>query len=161
MSKVIGHSSKLRIQAVEALENGTKHAQETQLIMQKGETISAAELVSQAATQYGISSGEYLSNMRHENVWGGGPEIVALANCLERQIVLLEPINKADKTIVEQKEGYCGGDAKSIYLNTIARFGPPSKGNSIHILSTNQQFPQEYHGKPSNHFLAVFPSEPF
>ena len=88
--------------------------------------------------------------MRLENVWGGGPEIVALANGLKRQIVMLEPVNgDVDTTNV-------------IKLKATARLGPlVTTEKTIYILSTNIKFPKEYKRKKSNHFLAVFPSQPF
>ena len=153
MSKVIEYSSKLRTLAVDTLENGIKPedeaesgGSETQLIMQNDELISASSLVQNASKQYGVPSAEYLSTMRQENVWAGGPEIVALANCIKRQIILLEP------TTEDRPKNEC------LYLSVIARFGPPSKAQQIYILSTNQQFPKEHYGKPSNHFLVVFPA---
>lgn len=155
MSKVIECSATLRTLAVDTLENGIQNNNEV-LIMQNDETISAAILVEKAATQYGMTSTEYLSKMRRQNVWGGGPEIVSLANCLKRQIVLLEPsIN--DRSAVDNEN--------TVYLKVIARFGPPSAVvDPIYILSTNLKFPKEYIGKRNNkhdHFLAVFPSQPF
>mmetsp|Transcript_28518 Transcript_28518/g.60759 ORF Transcript_28518/g.60759 Transcript_28518/m.60759 type:complete len:401 (+) Transcript_28518:129-1331(+) len=145
MSKVINYSSKLRTQAVDSLENGMKN--NTLVVLQNDETISASLLVSQAATMYDITKEEYVSNMRQENVWGGGPEMVALANCLARQILLLETVNAHDEN--------------AIYLKEITRFGPPSACYPIYILSTNQKFPKDYGKKEKNHFLAVFPSQPF
>ncbi|KAL9182293.1 hypothetical protein ACHAXT_012945 [Thalassiosira profunda] len=154
MSKVIEYSSALRIQAVDTLENGIKRnntrVNERQLVMQGDEVISAPSLVEKAASQHGITAEKYLLDMRRE-AWGGGPEIVALANSLNRQIVLFEVAN-ADESNGEE------GDA--IYLKKTSRFGPASGINPLYILSTNQGFPNDYRGKRSNHFLAVFPSQP-
>ena len=148
MSTVIEYASTLRAQAVNTLENGI--ASNTQLVMQRDETISASSLVNMAASQYGITTDDYISNMRLENVWGGGPEIVALSNALKRQVVLLKPVNDADTT----------NDV--ISLKTMARFGPlVTTEKTIYILSTNIKFPKEYKRQKSNHFLAVFPSQPF
>ena len=148
MSTVIEYASTLRAQAVNTLENGI--ASNAQLVMQSDETISASSLVNMAASQYGITTDDYISNMRLENVWGGGPEIVALSNALKRQVVLLKPVNDADTT----------NDV--ISLKTMARFGPlVTTEKTIYILSTNIKFPKEYKRQKSNHFLAVFPSQPF
>ena len=103
-----------------------------------------------AASQHGISPQKYLSDMRRE-AWGGGPEIVALANSLKRQIVLLEVADAHESN---------GEEGDAIYLKITARFGPASQRTAIYILSTNQGFPYDYRGKRSNHFLAVFPSQP-
>jgi len=141
MSEVIAYSPVLRTLAVDILENGMNGG--VQLVMQDDETISASSLVKKAAAQYGMSPQGYLNKMRKKNVWGGGPEIVALANHLERQIVLLEPVHD---------------EAEAIHLKAIASFGPPSHANPIYILSTNISFPRRGFGrKKSNHFLAVFP----
>ena len=146
ISTVIEYASDLRAQAVNTLENGI--ASNSQLIIQSDETISASSLDNQAASQYGITTDKYISNMRLENVWGGGPEIVALANGLKRQIVLLEPVNDETTNVIS--------------LKPIARFGPlRTTEKTIYILSTNIKFPKEYKRKKSNHFLAVFPSQPF
>jgi len=145
ISKVIECSSTLRTLAVDTLANGIKS--NAQLVMQTDEVISTAILINKAASQYGLTSEEYLSNMRSDNVWGGGPEIVALANSLNRQIVLLELVAKDDDVIS---------------LKVTARFGPPqSTEHTIYILSTNIKFPNDFIGKKSNHFLAVFPSRLF
>ena len=145
ISKVIECSSTLRTLAVDALANGIKS--NAQLVMQNDEVISTAILIHKAASQYGLTSEEYLSNMRSDNVWGGGPEIVALANSLNRQIVLLELVAKDDDVFS---------------LKVTARFGPPqSTEHTIYILSTNIKFPNDFIGKKSNHFLAVFPSRLF
>ena len=145
ISKVIECSSTLRTLAVDALANGIKS--NTQLVMQNDEVISTAILINKAASRYGLTSEEYLSNMRSDNVWGGGPEIVALANSLNRQIVLLELVAKDDDVFS---------------LKVTARFGPPqSTEHTIYILSTNIKFPNDFIGKKSNHFLAVFPSRLF
>lgn len=60
-------------------------------MIQGEESITASSLVQIAAEQYGISSTEYLTSMRDESVCGGGPEIIALASELQRQVILLEP----------------------------------------------------------------------
>jgi len=165
MSKVIDYSSTLRTLAVETLANGiirndikAVELSETQLVMQNDETISTSSLVNNAAMQYGISSEEYLSSMRQADVWGGGPEIVALANCLERPIVLLEPISE------EHENDIVGVGESVVYLKKIATFrswfrpSEEGEGKPIYILSANQQFPKEYHDRTNNHFLAVFPA---
>ncbi|KAL7531437.1 hypothetical protein ACHAWF_003767 [Thalassiosira exigua] len=140
MSQIVEYSSKLRCQAVDTL------ASEGQMILQGDETITASSLVEKASTQYGLSPAAYLSHMRQENVWGGGPEIIALAHYLKRPIVSLEPFQEDND--------------KEKSLKTTARFGPP-EGSPIYILSTNDGFPGEYKGKKHNHFLAVFPAQPF
>lgn len=151
MSQVQNLSRKLRNQAVDILAHSISHSKK--LIMQKDESILASELVKLAANQYGITSNEYLENMRNARVWGGGPEIVALANALVRRIVLMEVDNTCSKQ---------NSKNTAIYLKVVARFGPDSIGNetnpAVYILSANQYFPNVHDGNAAdNHFLAVFP----
>jgi hypothetical protein len=142
MSDVQNLSLCVRNQAVTILADAIKHNK--QLVMQKDESIYAAELVDLAAKQYGLTVDEYLNNMRDVGVWGGGPEIVALASGLECNIVLLET-NNAN-------------------LKVSARFGPTHAVDEskppIYILSANNKFPntQGSGGAKDNHFLAVFPT---
>ena len=100
MSRIMEYSSKLRLQAVNTLQYNP-HQNVTILQYLNGDdteephvlvetTTSSSSLISQAATQYGITQEEYLTSMKDENVWGGGPEIAALASALQREIVLLE-----------------------------------------------------------------------
>ena len=155
MSRIIEFSSKLRQHAVNVLKDNPKR----QFTMnQDGEkvTVTASSLVQLAADQYGISSNEYLTSMQDESVWGGGPEIIALASELNRQIVVLEPHNRSID----------GSHGDVCYLKVRARFGDARFdddgsciGNAIYILCANQQFP-ESRGRgrrECNHFLAVFP----
>lgn len=114
--------------------------------MQHDERINASELVHLAASQYGLTADQYLNNMRDSKVWGGGPEIVALANGLKYKIILLET-----------------GGTVSDNLKVSASFGHALNDNetspAIYILSANQSFPNAINGNADdNHFLAVFPS---
>ena len=120
-------------------------------MIQGEESITASSLVQIAAEQYGISSTEYLTSMRDESVWGGGPEIIALASELQRQVILLEP---------ETNDLYSDGH----FLKIRARLGDDHVSNAIYIVCTNQQFPKSCGrgGRDDNkHFLSVFPSKPF
>lgn len=152
MSQVQNLSRKLRNQAVDILAHSILHNKK--LIMQKDESILASELVKLAANQYGITSNDvYLQNVRNARVWGGGPEIVALANGLVRRIVLMEVDNTCSKQ---------NSKNTAIYLKVVARFGPDSVSNetnpAVYILSANQNFPNVHDGNAAdNHFLAVFP----
>lgn len=146
-SEVIAHSSVLRDIAVAALINGIET--NAQMVLQQNETISASTLVNEAAGQFSMTAEEYLSEMRHENVWGGGPEMVAVSNSLNRQIVLLETM----------RHGYFLDN--TTYLEVRARLGPQSTVRPIYILSTDQRFPKYYDTTTKNHFLAVIPLRPF
>jgi len=158
MSSVIQYSQTLRQQAVNALQYNPQR----QFTMKQGdEPITASSLVQLAAMQYGISSEEYLTSMRDKSVWGGGPEIMALASLvLQRQIVILEP----EKIIMDNNVVCSSSDDVVHFLKIRARLGDDASkedegNNPIYILCTNQQFPESY-GKgriDNNHFLAVFP----
>lgn len=54
------------------------------------ETITTSELVSMAAQQYNTTAASYCEGMRLPAEWGGGPEIVALANLLRLPIHVYE-----------------------------------------------------------------------
>ncbi|KAG7358011.1 OTU-like cysteine protease [Nitzschia inconspicua] len=60
------------------------------LFLQGHEYLKSRDLVEAAASQYGISGEEYCRLMRQDSYWGGGPEIVALCNVLERPIHVYE-----------------------------------------------------------------------
>ena len=151
MSAVVARSPALRARAADTLSRAVAgNVPATELIAQDGEAVSAAALVGEAAARHGMTAAEYLSDVRRRGSWGGGPEIAALAHCLGRRIVLLEP--------GEEEEGDGEHRRGSVYLTTTARFGPPGE-KPIYVLFANQQFPKDHHGKAKNHFLAVFPSD--
>ena len=78
-------SLKLRNAAVDVLHNpGTKGRKK--LFLQGEEYLEARELLAAAAAQFELEGGEYCELMRKESYWGGGPEIVALCNYLQRPI---------------------------------------------------------------------------
>mmetsp|Transcript_14196 Transcript_14196/g.23320 ORF Transcript_14196/g.23320 Transcript_14196/m.23320 type:complete len:429 (-) Transcript_14196:357-1643(-) len=153
MSKVIEYSSKLRQLAVNVLQDNPQR-QFSMIRCGEEVTETASSLVQLAADQYGISPNEYLASIQNESVWGGGPEIIALASELNRQIVVLEP------------EENMNVSSDVCYLKVRARFGNARYdsgsciGDVIYILWANQQFP-ESHGRGRkelfNHYLAVFP----
>ena len=145
-SNVIHHSFKLRDLAVNTLKEGI--ANNTSIITTNGDTATVLSLVSNAASLYGLSCCNYLSEMQQVNVWGGGPEIVALAHCLRRQIVLLEATCS----------GFSSDEHDVIYLKEMTRFGPHSTSlNPIFILAANERFPKVNGKAKQNHYLAVFP----
>ena len=56
------------------------------LFLQGEEYLEANELLGPAAAQCELDGEEYCELMRKESYWGGGPEIVALCNYLQRPI---------------------------------------------------------------------------
>jgi OTU-like cysteine protease len=134
-------SSKLREQAVDCL--GQKH---NILFLQGHEYLKAQDLVQAAASQYGISGEEYCHLMRQDSYWGGGPEIVALCNVLQRPIHVYE----------------LASDKNRFVLRRMACFGSPKfdRKPALHILSADSRFPDLTPGRQlasGNHFLALFP----
>lgn len=75
-------SMNLRNRAVDALQSAPRR----RLFLQGDEYLEARELLMAAASQFDLEGNEYCDLMRRESYWGGGPEIVALCNCLQRPI---------------------------------------------------------------------------
>lgn len=153
------HSAKLRQLAVDCLEEQRKL-----LFLQGHEYLRATELVEAAAAQYGISGSEYCDLMRQESYWGGGPEIVALCNVLQRPIHVYE-LHVPE----EEKENEYSGLFKrrvqpAFVLRRMACFGSPKfdRAPALHILSADSRFPDVKPGEQlesGNHFLAIFPQQ--
>ena len=173
------HSANLRQLAVDCLEERRKL-----LFLQGHEYLKATDLVEAAAAQYGISGSEYCDLMRQESYWGGGPEIVALCNVLQRPIHVYELYVPEDKTKDERTRSSKGKGKKSRIYNRIgsssstidtsrtapssfvlrrmACFGSPKfdRAPALHILSADSRFPDVNPGEQleaGNHFLAIFP----
>lgn len=166
------HSTKLRQLAVDCLEERRKL-----LFLQGHEYLNARDLVEAAAVQYGISGNEYCDLMRQESYWGGGPEIVALCNVLQRPIHVYElcvPDDKKKENKRNRKKGNRNRNAATIdvsrptptspfVLRRMACFGSPKfdRSPALHILSADSRFPDITPGEQlesGNHFLAIFPS---
>lgn len=117
------------------------------------QTIVTSELVDAAAEQYGVTAAEYCRSMRKAGVWGGGPEILALVNALERPIHVFEPI------------AACNGT--QFQLQLCGAFGSPlfdQQGRlPVCIVAADDRFPNckptevKRHGEGGNHFLALLP----
>jgi hypothetical protein len=76
-------SLELRNAAVDVLQNKKGRRK---LFLQGDEYLEARELLAAAAAQFDLEGDEYCALMRKESYWGGGPEIVALCNHLQRPI---------------------------------------------------------------------------
>jgi hypothetical protein len=147
------HSQHLRRQAVACLSQ-----KRGRLFLQGRESLRASELVEAAAQQYGLTAQEYCAAMRQDSVWGGGPEIVALCNLLQR------PIHVYELATDEEEEGAAAGREPAFVLRRMACFGSPrfDRRSPLHILSADSRFPDVRPGNQlaaGNHFLAVFPIE--
>ena len=122
------------------------------LHLEGNQGILISELVDAAAEQYGVTPEAYCSSMRRPGVWGGGPEILALANALERPIHVFEPVAACNGT--EFRLQLCGA------------FGSPrfdESGTAVCIVAADDRFPNckptevKRHGEGGNHFLALLP----
>ncbi|KAL3902912.1 MAG: hypothetical protein SGILL_010647, partial [Bacillariaceae sp.] len=180
------HSTKLRQLAVDCLE---ERAGRKLLFLQGHEYLKAQDLVEAAASQYGISGEEYCQLMRQDSYWGGGPEIVALCNVLQRPIHVYElfvpPKDRSLSSFLSRRrqkkekansDGVSKGQQSSsnsmedprastgFVLRRMACFGSPKfdRNSPLHILSADSRFPDIAPGKQlssGNHFLAIFPEQ--
>mmetsp|Transcript_30581 Transcript_30581/g.88846 ORF Transcript_30581/g.88846 Transcript_30581/m.88846 type:complete len:427 (-) Transcript_30581:165-1445(-) len=160
------HSSWLRRVAVDLFEQEPSRT----LLMEGVERITARDLLSTAADQYNIPPEVYCRQMRRTTEWGGGPEIVVLANILQRPIHIYElDVKPAPDSTSSAPEGSGASltEAKqgTWRLRRIACFGSPqfdhAQGGPIHILSADSRFPDLRPGEQlqyGNHFLALFPA---
>ena len=149
MDQLYQQSQILRAQAVDCLRQSQRR-----LFLQGKESLRANELVSAAAQQYGLTAEEYCAAMQQDCVWGGGPEIVALSNLLERPIHVYELAVLQSQQQGQPKNAFC--------LRRMACFGSPKfdRRPALHILSADSRFPDLQPGQQlaaGNHFLAVFP----
>jgi len=173
MEWLYSNSAKLRQLAVDCLEEHRKI-----LFLQGHEYLKATDLVDAAAAQYGISGAEYCDLMRQESYWGGGPEIVALCNVLQRPIHVYELHVPEEEEKVHDKnkrrkrhQSFLGGgnspidsSSQSFVLRRMACFGSPKfdRAPALHILSADSRFPDVKPGEQlesGNHFLAIFPEQ--
>ncbi|KAG5183748.1 hypothetical protein JKP88DRAFT_262966 [Tribonema minus] len=121
------------------------------LYLEGGETVPVNELLTVVATQYNMTVDAYCKHMRLPAVWGGGPEIVALSNCLRRPIHVYE---------------LAAGAGRRFCFRRMACFGSPlfdGECEPIHILSADARFPNLAPGQQlanGNHFLCLFPCAP-
>lgn len=140
---------KLRDLAVETLTADPNRT----LYLEGNQTIVINELVCAAAEQYDMTAEAYCTSMRRDGVWGGGPEILALANALQRPIHVFEPVAACNGT--EFRLQLCGA------------FGSPGFdecGKRVCIIAADDRFPDckpvevRRHGEGGNHFLALLPA---
>jgi hypothetical protein len=165
MEQLYQQSQCLRAQAVDCLRQSKRR-----LFLQGRESLRANELVSAAAQQYGLTAEEYCAAMQQDCVWGGGPEIVALSNLLERPIHVYELAvlhsQKIRQSQQQQQRGQSPSSQPSQFcLRRMACFGSPKfdRRPALHILSADSRFPDLQPGQQlaaGNHFLAVFPKRP-
>lgn len=138
----------LRVLAVDTLTADP----DRMLHLEGNESIGTGELVAAAAEQYNMTPAMYCNWMRKKGVWGGGPEILALANALERPIHVFEPVPVNNGTHLQLQ--LCGA------------FGSPlfDERARVCICAADDRFPNcrpvevKRHGEGGNHFLALLPT---
>ena len=150
---MFGPSLSDRVKALRALAVKTLTDDPNRTLHLEGDqAIVTSELIEAAAEQYGVTGEAYCESMRKAGVWGGGPEILALANALERPIHVFEPIAASNGT--EFRLQLCGA------------FGSPrfdGAGKAVCIVAADDRFPAckpnevKRHGEGGNHFLALLP----
>jgi OTU-like cysteine protease len=138
-------SSKLRQLSVKVLRT----AKDECFFLEGEESMAASQLLEMAAMNYNMTSDEYLSQMIQPSTWGGGPEIVALANHFKRPIHVYEL----------ESQGMLW--MKRFQLKMCARFGSPAfdRKHPLTILCADGRFPNIRPGQqrePGDHFLALF-----
>eukprot|EP00581_Thalassiosira_minuscula_P010277 CAMPEP_0183711680 /NCGR_PEP_ID=MMETSP0737-20130205/7130_1 /TAXON_ID=385413 /ORGANISM="Thalassiosira miniscula, Strain CCMP1093" /LENGTH=453 /DNA_ID=CAMNT_0025940247 /DNA_START=122 /DNA_END=1483 /DNA_ORIENTATION=- len=148
------------------------------LFLQGEEYLEARELLSAAAAQFDLDGEEYCELMRKESYWGGGPEIVALCNYLQRPIHIYEliPADEATNLLPSNNKDASSSDKNNnnnshkhnqqFNLRRMACFGSPKfdRREPLHILSADSRFPDiepRRIRKVGNHFLALFPATSF
>ncbi|EED89926.1 predicted protein [Thalassiosira pseudonana CCMP1335] len=156
----------LRNCAVDVLQNVPRK----RLFLQGEEYLEANELLGAAAAQFELDGEEYCELMRKESYWGGGPEIVALCNYLQRPIHIYELIPTQQKTTDDEQSQqqqqsqpeHAQPTSTQFTLRRMACFGSPKydRREPLHILSADSRFPDiepRKIRKVGNHFLALFP----
>jgi len=165
-------SLELRNAAVDVLHNVSQRGRR-KLFLQGEEYLEARELLAAAAAQFELEGEEYCELMRKESYWGGGPEIVALCNYLQRPIHIYELVptsknnnnneqthDKEDTT--KNHEKHAKNTCSQFTLRRMACFGSPryDRREPLHILSADSRFPDvepKRIRRVGNHFLALFP----
>lgn len=162
LDELYEQSRSLRAKAVACLRQNNRR-----LFLQGRESLRAIDLVTAAAAQYDLTPEEYCATMEEDCVWGGGPEIVALSNILQRPIHVYELAvedtsedNSGEKSTGSQNS--LSQKRPTFVLRRMACFGSPRFDGkaALHILSADSRFPDLQPGQQlsaGNHFLAVFP----
>ena len=155
-------SRQLRELAVSTLQS-----QDCSFALQEGDElrkVSSIDILNLVAQQYNITADEYCSSMLHDQTWGGGPELMALAHALKTPIHVyelqtkkflpfrfyLKPTAKFEHIVLTGNSSLDGNVVEFIKLSK-----PP-----LEILFTDGRFPHLSPWKrdiEENHFLALFP----
>ena len=119
MEPLLYHSDRMRQMAVTCFEE----EKERVLFVQGDEKVTCAELLEALSEQYGKPE-EYCSKMRKASEWGGGPEIVVLANLLRRPIHVYE-LHDGRNSDGSGSEDFKESDLRRAYERIAPRIGVP------------------------------------
>eukprot|EP00978_Attheya_sp_CCMP212_P032442 scaffold126641_cov59-Attheya_sp.AAC.1 len=182
-------SAALRAAAVDRLENiiGTLETNRNNnkcnnkpVKLCNGSVVSTLEWIESVAASYGISAVQYCVQMRHARTWGGGPEMVALSDVLQRPIYLYSSVildggdNDNDATHPHNRTNDAELTTNQVEPNIGLRHdftydGDPhiqhdrKTASALHILCTDASFPNKKEDSSSRikgsgtHFLALLP----
>lgn len=165
--------------AVDTLENGG----DTPLVLEGDEWISCSRLLHLIAYKHGCTGGEYCRRMRQPLTWGGGPEIVALANILGRPVAVYtiqrEQSHLASNGYVKvlsqqvqrgilgkQERTECKGKPLeahiSLRLCKVFGWAPDCKEEPLHLLfASSQSLEQGIQETSPHHFVPLVPDPEF
>ena len=139
-SDVHNRASELRKVAVDTLED-----KDSILCITDRDSVLSSDLVNAVSSWYGLTSEQYCRNMRRPSCWGGGPEIIALSNALERPIHIYEACDTSSSTTpCAATRDYTLNESVALY-NFFSYGSPQFAREGLHILFSR------------NHFSAVFP----
>ena len=130
------------------------------LFIENGECTTSSELLRIVSDHYNMTETEYCEQMMLPTSWGGGPEIVALSNHLERPIHVFELCRRKCEDTHEDFE-MCPKNASRLYeLKICGKFGSPEFDDEkpLKILCADGRFPNLLDiddNKPGDHFFAL------
>jgi hypothetical protein len=132
------------------------------LFIENGEATTSSELLRIVSEHYNMTEREYCDQMLLSNSWGGGPEIVALCNHLQRPVHVYDLRRKSSKEGKERGDvKWCAENACELYcLQVCGKFGSPQYDDEtpLKILCADGRFPSSLdvdESKPGDHFFSL------
>ena len=132
------------------------------LFIENGECTTSSDLLRIVSEHYNMTETEYCEQMLLSSSWGGGPEIVALCNHLQRPIYVFELCrNKCHDNDGNNGIEKCPENACRLYdLKVCGKFGSPQFDDEepLKILCADGRFPNNLdvdENKPGDHFFAL------
>lgn len=131
------------------------------LFIENGECTTSSDLLRIVSEHYNMSQAEYCEQMLLSSSWGGGPEIVALCNHLQRPIYVFELCRHDNGVGGNSEIEQCPENACKLFdLRICGKFGSPQFDDEkpLKILCADGRFPNSLdvdETKPGDHFLAL------